>query len=334
MCRDGQRMGSAWAVLRVARAGRALAGPCVWAARGRAQAVCRQCPGSVGSVRAVSWQCGQCPGSVPAVWAVCRQCPPWLWGRQGTAVRRQCGVRWGGSAPLPAQPTRGSCRQRPRSQHPPWAPLAAGSPPAQPLVLPEPGARPCVGPTGGGSRPLRGHRPLCERRRQVSHPRGDTLWASRIGRLVPAESGQRWGRRGHPTNRVPTNQEVGEQRGCKTLSCGVRGWRVCESNGTGSTVGPSQLCPSQYAEGSCSFVRTLLSLHYHRAPAPPRSTPLHPRSPHPRCPRRGGIIRRNHGNSTAPPAVGAAGWVEDTGAHGMQHPHPQLHRDMHSGLTE
>lgn len=71
-------------------------------------------------------------------------------------------------------------------------------------------------------------------------------------------------------------------------------------------------------------MRTLLSLHCHRAPAPsPCSLLLHPRCPHPRCPRRGGIIWRNHGNSTAPLEVGAAGWVEDTGAHGMQRPHPQ-----------
>lgn len=115
------------------------------------QAASGQCPGSAegntGRLCAGRAVClgssGQSTGSVLcplAVWAVCRQCSPWLWGRQGTAVREQCGVRWWGSAPLPAQPTRGTCRRRPSSRHPPWVPPAAGSPPAQLLVLLEPGA--------------------------------------------------------------------------------------------------------------------------------------------------------------------------------------------------
>lgn len=262
-CRDRQRVGSARAVLRATRVGCALAGPCVWAARSRAQAA-----------YPVPWQCGQYAGSARRGYGA------------GRALQCTSSVGCGGGGPHPSPHSphvahaggdpapgtlRGSLRQRgrprPSSSCCRSPALTAGA-----ACGAVPGAR--AGPTAGGSRPLRGHRPLCKRCRPVSHPRGDTVWAPRVGRLVPAESGQRWGRAGHP---MPINRELGEQRGCKILSLrrgvGVRGWWVCEHDGTGSTVGPSWLCPPRWAEGFCGFVRALLSLHCHRAPAPHTASP-------------------------------------------------------------
>lgn len=201
LCRDRQRAGSARAVLRAARAGRALAGPRVWAARGRAQAVCGQCPGSVGSVEAA-----------PAV----------VMGQAGHCSA-QCGVRWRGVRTPPRTAHTWHMQAATRFPAPSVDPSGSGITPGparccwSPVLTegaargPVPGAR--AGAHGGGPRPLPGHRPLCQRCPQVSHPRSDTVWARRVGRLVPAESGQCWGQREHPTYQMPTKREAGEQQG-------------------------------------------------------------------------------------------------------------------------